>query len=162
MWNRVKSARVTFATGGLSPISSTWRQASWDSGWIILFSNWTLAVIVLMEHHFWREDRSVVHNCWWASPAQALSGPSPMGLMTIFYCLRFESLSTWRARSPFLCPPGTGWSNYIPRHWVPFSSSPTTCKAMVEVFDHTSTRETYVVHWSLTRIYITPTAYEPG
>jgi hypothetical protein len=48
----------------------------------------------------WREDGSVVCNCCWASPAQSFSGPSPAGLMTIFYCLRFETPPTYRARSP--------------------------------------------------------------
>jgi hypothetical protein len=42
--------------------------------------------------------------------------------MTIFYSLRFETPSTWMARSPHLCPSGTGWPSYILRHWVPFSS----------------------------------------
>jgi hypothetical protein len=28
--------------------------------------------------------------------------------MTTFYCLRFETPSTWRARAPYLYPPGTG------------------------------------------------------
>jgi hypothetical protein len=39
--------------------------------------------------------------------------------MTIFYSLRFETLPTWRARSPYLLvyPPGTGWPSYTPRHW---------------------------------------------
>jgi hypothetical protein len=53
-----------------------------------------------------------------SSPAQAFSGPSPAGLMTLFYSLRFETPPTWRARSPYLYPPGTGWSGYTPRHWV--------------------------------------------
>jgi hypothetical protein len=59
----------------------------------------------------WREDGSVFYNCYWPSPAQSFSGPSPAGLMTIFYCLRFETPPTWRARSPYLYPPGT---------WFPF------------------------------------------
>jgi hypothetical protein len=46
------------------------------------------------------------------------SQPSPMGLMTTFYCLRLESPPTWRARSPYLYPPGTGWPSYTPIHWV--------------------------------------------
>jgi hypothetical protein len=37
-----------FTAGGLPPISSSWRQAPWGSLPIILFSSWTLAVIVLM------------------------------------------------------------------------------------------------------------------
>jgi hypothetical protein len=28
----------------------------------------------------------------------------------------------WRARSPYLYPPGTGWPSYTPGHWVPLSS----------------------------------------
>jgi hypothetical protein len=39
----------------------------------------------------WREDGSVVCNCYWPSPAQSFSGPSPLGLVAIFYCLKFET-----------------------------------------------------------------------
>jgi hypothetical protein len=38
-----------------------------------------------------REDGSVVYSCCWPSPAQSFSGPSPVGLETIFYCLRFQT-----------------------------------------------------------------------
>jgi hypothetical protein len=38
----------------------------------------------------WREDRSVIYNFCWASPAESFSGPTPVGFTTIFYCLRFE------------------------------------------------------------------------
>jgi hypothetical protein len=55
----------------------------------------------------WREKGSVVYNCCWFSPAQSISGPSPAGLMTTFYCLRFETLPTWRARCPYLYSLGT-------------------------------------------------------
>jgi hypothetical protein len=51
-------------------------------------------------------------------PAQSFSGSSPAGLMTTFYCLRFETPPTWRTRSLYLYPPGTGWPGYTPRHWV--------------------------------------------
>jgi hypothetical protein len=37
-----------FTSGGLPPISSSWRQAPWDPRPEFLFSNWTLAVIILM------------------------------------------------------------------------------------------------------------------
>jgi hypothetical protein len=47
---------------------------------------------------------------------------------------------TWRTRSPYSYPPGTGWLSYIPRHWVPFSLPPTTRPATVAAFDPTSTR----------------------
>jgi hypothetical protein len=92
-----------------------------------------------MLHPLWQEDGSVVYDCCWSSSAQSFSGFSPAGLMTIFYCLRFETLPTWRARSPYLYPPRTGWPCYTPRHWVPFSSPPTTCRATVEVLDPAST-----------------------
>jgi hypothetical protein len=77
--------------------------------------------------------------------------PSFMGLMTIFHCLSFKTLPTWRARSPYLYPTGTGWPNYTPRHWVPFSSPPTTHRAIVEVFEPASTwrtRLTATANWS--------------
>jgi hypothetical protein len=38
----------------------------------------------------WR-DGSVVYNCRWSLPAQSFLGPSSLGLVTIFYCLRFET-----------------------------------------------------------------------
>jgi hypothetical protein len=67
-----------------------------------------------MGRHLWREDGSVVYSCCWSSPAQSFSGPSPSGLMITFYCLRFETLPTWWARSPHLYSPGTGWPSYTP------------------------------------------------
>jgi hypothetical protein len=39
----------------------------------------------------WREEGSVVYNCCRPSPAQSFLGPSPVGLVAIFYCLRFET-----------------------------------------------------------------------
>jgi hypothetical protein len=48
---------------------------------------------------------AISYNCFWPSPAQSFSGPSPAGLMIIFYCLKFETPPTWRARFPYLHPP---------------------------------------------------------
>jgi hypothetical protein len=74
-------------------------------------------------HPLWRENWSVIclYNCFWAFPEQSLSGPSHTELTTIFYTVSFETPPTWRARSPYLYPPGRGWPSYTPRHWVPFS-----------------------------------------
>jgi hypothetical protein len=55
--------------------------------WLLSDSCW----FVDMGRYLWREGGSVVCNCYWLSPAQSLSGPSPLGLATIFYCLRFET-----------------------------------------------------------------------
>jgi hypothetical protein len=41
----------------------------------------------------WREDRSVIYNCYWPLPAQSFSGPSPVGLATIFYCLKIRDFA---------------------------------------------------------------------
>jgi hypothetical protein len=62
----------------------------------------------------WLEDGSVVYNCCWTSPAQSFSSPSPLGLATIFYCIRFETF---------------------------FSLPPTTRRATEEVFNTASTRD---------------------
>jgi hypothetical protein len=61
-----------------------------------------------MGHSLWRENGSAVYNSYWFSPAQSFLGPSPVRLVTIFYWLRFETPPIWRARSPYLYPPGTG------------------------------------------------------
>jgi hypothetical protein len=91
-----------------------------------------------VERSLWRENGSSVYNCCWSSPAQSFLGPSSSGLLTIFYCLRFESPPNSRARSQYLYPPGTGWPSYTPRHCVLFSSRPTTRR--VEVFERASRR----------------------
>jgi hypothetical protein len=61
----------------------------------------------------WREDVSVVYNSFWLSPEQSFSGLSPRELKTKFYYLRFETSPTWRARSPDLYPPRTGFSLFF-------------------------------------------------
>jgi hypothetical protein len=58
--------------------------------------------------------------------------------MITFYCVRFETRPTWIARSPYLYPTRTGWPGYTPKHWVPFSSPPTTHRSTMEVFDAAS------------------------
>jgi hypothetical protein len=40
----------------------------------------------------------------------------------ILYRLRFETPPTWRTRSLYLYPPGTGWPGFTPRHWVHLNS----------------------------------------
>jgi hypothetical protein len=46
----------------------------------------------------------------------------------------FGTPSTWRARSPHLYPPGTGWPSYTLGQCVPFLLPLTTHRVMVEVF----------------------------
>jgi hypothetical protein len=106
-----------FTTGSILPISSSWRQATWDPRPVILFFNWTLAVSPYVTFSLTR-GRVCRLQLLLSSPAQSYSGPSPAGLMTTFYRLRFETPPTWRTRSLYLYPPGTGWPGYTRRHWV--------------------------------------------
>jgi hypothetical protein len=46
-----------------------------------------------------------------------------------------------QGKAPVFISPGREWSGYTHRHWVPFSSPPTTRRATVEVFDPASTRD---------------------
>jgi hypothetical protein len=72
------------------------------------------------------ERASLVYNFSRPSPAQSFSGPIPVGLVTILYC------PNWR---------------------LPFSSSPTTRRVTVEVFDPASTRECLLA-WSRPLVYL--------
>jgi hypothetical protein len=47
--------------------------------------------LVSVGRPLWREDGSVFYICCWPLPAQSFSDPSPLGLATIFYCVRFET-----------------------------------------------------------------------
>jgi hypothetical protein len=91
----------------------------------------------------WQEDGSVVYNCCWPSSPQSFSGLSPPRLWTKIYGLLLETPPTWRARSPYLYPPGTRWPSYTPRHYVTFSSPPTIRRDTLEVFIPASTRTTF-------------------
>jgi hypothetical protein len=56
---------------------------------LLLFDNYCT---VSVGRPLWREDGSVFCICCcWSLSAQSFSGPSPLGLTTIFYCLRFET-----------------------------------------------------------------------
>jgi hypothetical protein len=56
--------------------------------YLLRFGSYSL---VFMGRPVWREDGSVFCICCWPLPAQSFFGPSPLGLATIFYCLRFET-----------------------------------------------------------------------
>jgi hypothetical protein len=47
--------------------------------------------LVFVGRPLWREDGSVFYICCSPLPAQSSSGPSHLGLATIFYYLRFET-----------------------------------------------------------------------
>jgi hypothetical protein len=64
-------------------------------------------------------------NCFWVLPEQSHLSRSPTELTAISDCLVWDA-PTWRARFPYLYPPGTWWPSYTPGHWVPFLSPLTT------------------------------------
>jgi hypothetical protein len=68
--------------------------------------------------------------------------------VSTFYYLRFETPPTWRAGFSYLYHPGRGWPRYTPRHWVPFSSHPTTRRVTVKVLEPTSIWESASVLFS--------------
>jgi hypothetical protein len=68
-----------------------------------------------------------------------------------YFTVSFEIPPTWRARSPYLYSPGTGWPIYTTGYWVSFSSPLTTRRAMVEVFYPASTRTTRSRYVALAR-----------
>jgi hypothetical protein len=54
--------------------------------YILLFDSYGL---VFVGRPLWREDGSVFCAYCWSLPAHFFSGPGPLGLATILYCLRF-------------------------------------------------------------------------
>jgi hypothetical protein len=90
---------------------------AWDSRPVILFSNWTFAVIVLNIHS---DERMGLSFTIAAGPRQRTHSQVrvPAGLMTTFYRLRFETPPNRRARSPYLYPPGTRGPDYTPGQHV--------------------------------------------
>jgi hypothetical protein len=76
--------------------SLSWCQAPiWDP-WPIIFSAWNF----LRQLRLWYfvapsltrgQVCNLLYNCFWALPEQSLLGPSPAELMTLFYCLIWDS-----------------------------------------------------------------------
>jgi hypothetical protein len=93
---RQSQSQSYFTSGGSPPINSSWRQSLETHDQQFFFQ-----LTACFRSPYVTSSR---HNCSWSSPAQSFSGPTPAGLVTIFYCLKFETLPTWRARSPYLYP----------------------------------------------------------
>jgi hypothetical protein len=71
--------------------SLSWSKAPIWGLWPGLYYMCDSYGLVLVGHPLWREVGSVLCTCCWPLPAQSFSGPSPLGLETIFYCLTFET-----------------------------------------------------------------------
>jgi hypothetical protein len=101
-WKSNLSHKVTSRPTVSRPVFLGVKRPSGGQDQILLLSDgWGF---VDTRRPLWREDESVVYNFCWSLPAQLFSDPSPAGLMTVFYCLRFETPPTRRARFPYLSP----------------------------------------------------------
>jgi hypothetical protein len=87
-WQQLSTESGSYVTTDGQPASLSWNKAPiW--GLRLLLSD--SCGFVDVGRPLWREDGSVVYNCCWPSPEQSFSGPSRVGLVTVFYCLRFEA-----------------------------------------------------------------------
>jgi hypothetical protein len=73
--------------------------------------------------------------CWCRAPHLTRGPVCRFGIHDHILLSQFRDSPTWRARSPYLYLPGTGWPSYTPRHWIPFPSPPTTRRGTVQVFE---------------------------
>jgi hypothetical protein len=83
-----------------------WCQASlWEQrpNSHFLYLSIEMREFVDMGHPLWRETGSVVYGCCWPSTAQYFTGLIPTGLMTIFYCLNFETSPKLENNGPVYC-----------------------------------------------------------
>jgi hypothetical protein len=125
----LRQSQRRFTTGSLPPTSLSWWQAPWDPWPVIFFQLNTCGYSPYVT--------SSLTRGWVCCLQLLLALASAVIIGSESHNIRYTP--TWRARSLYLYPPETGWPSYTPRHWVPFSSPPTTCRATVEVFDPAST-----------------------
>jgi hypothetical protein len=67
-------------------------------------------------------------------------GSEPRGTHDHILLSQIPDSPNLEGQVPVFIPPGRWWPSFTPRHWVPFSSPPTTRSAMVEVFEPASTK----------------------
>jgi hypothetical protein len=84
-------------------------------------------VVLLSMRPLWRENGSVIYCTIASGPCQSNHTLAEVPQNSCpYFTVSFETPPTWRARFPYLYPPGTGWPSYTPGHWVPFPSPLTT------------------------------------
>jgi hypothetical protein len=84
----ISQSQSHIATDGQSVSKSWYRALSGANDQIFISDSY---VLISVGRPLWREDGSVFYMCRWPLPAQSFSGPSSLGLATVFYCLRFET-----------------------------------------------------------------------
>jgi hypothetical protein len=76
---------------------------------------------------------NLLYNSFWALPEQSLLGRSPAEFTAIF-TVSSGPPPTWRARFPYLYPPGIRWPSYTHGHCVSFCRLLRLAGTTVEVF----------------------------
>jgi hypothetical protein len=82
--------------------------------------------IKILERFQSKALRMIVDTPWYVPNTVIRRDQSSAELTTIFY-FSHETFSTWRSRSPYLYPSGTGWTSYTPGYWIPFSYDSQSC-----------------------------------
>jgi hypothetical protein len=78
----------------------------------------------------WLEDGSVIYCRIASGPCQSSHSRVEVPQNSRpYFTVSSETPPTWRARSLYLYPPGTGWPSYTPGHWGPFLSPLPTRRA---------------------------------
>jgi hypothetical protein len=137
-------------TGGLSPISLSWHWAPWDSQPDFFFQLNTCSHSPYVTSSLMRGWVCRLQLLLALASAFILRSES----LASAFILRSEShrthdhlllsqirdSSNLEPRSPYLHPPGTGWTSYTPQHWGPFPLPFTSHnRATVEVIWTSST-----------------------
>jgi hypothetical protein len=92
LWlNWIESESESYVTTDGQPASLSWNKAPIWGLRPDLYYLCDSCGFVGLGRPLWREDGSVDCTCYWPSPGQSFSGPSPVGLVALFYCLRFET-----------------------------------------------------------------------
>jgi hypothetical protein len=82
--------------------SLSWYQAPFWGLWPDLFNTFRYLRVCWYGAPSLKRGQVCLLQLLLSSPAESFSGPSPAGLMTTFYCLRFETPPTWRTRFLYL------------------------------------------------------------
>jgi hypothetical protein len=90
-WLCFKSSQSHIVVDGQTVSQSVLASSPIWSSWPDIYYCLTVTVLYFVGLPLWREGGSIFYICCWLLPAQSFSGPSPLVLATIFYCLRFET-----------------------------------------------------------------------
>jgi hypothetical protein len=76
---------------------------------------------LIMWHPLWPKDMSVIYlsDCYWALPAQSLSGPNSTELVTLIYSIIWDSQNL-EGQVPVFMSTREGWPVYTIRIGYPF------------------------------------------